>query len=1240
MSPEAMTELTISSSSQLLSIPKLRDDGSNWADYEPKTRTAMGSRGLIRHVDGTAVAPRPYTIVNGIQMVDTTTEATEDQIEAKEKKLDEFEQKLHLARHILQNSISLRLSSIIKNMTLPKDMWDAIRKDATSKSQLQIVDTRRKLLEMRCEETGDVKAHLNQMLELRDQLAGMGMTLSADELGIIILGSTPPSYRTFLSSVTTAVTAAGRTLDPDNLVRMIVSEAEHRAIDERGDKAAESALMAGRAKKGNSKNKGKGTASTSGSKCDNCGRTGHTTPECYQEGGGKAGQWPASWKNHPKPKKGCKANIATSAKPDEDDMYAFTCVNAIGRTPGRPEFDIVLDSGATDHFCSDRAKFLNYTQISPKPINAADGRTFDAIGRGDIPIIISNGDTSTKITLKDAIHAPQIAATLVSVARLDKAKYSANFANGTSTVKSPSGKTIGVFPFREGLYQASVKPVPDDTMRANLATTKVSLAQAHRILGHVSYGSVKHAISSGKVTGIQINDDTAESFCEACAQAKPHRKPFPKAAQHRAMEYGERIHSDLWGPASVTSIGGHRYSIDFTDDATRWTVTDVLKTKDQAQGAYERFEKRLETQNNAKIKILRTDRGRELYNKDFDKHLFSKGTIRELTVHDTHEQVGVAERLNRTKLELARAMLIDSGLPRFLWVEAIHHAIWIKNRAPTRALANQITPYEAKYKTKPSFEGVPPFGTPAWTMIVDAGKLDWRARPGYFVGFDDESKAYRIYQPEKRKVTVEREVVFDTDLRLNLPEVPEIVQAEGKMPTVTQNDQPATPQPKDTPTIPNVETTTVLVPANPPDPELPIPRRSTRFAPHEPGHYKAINQGKKTALSAAPYYPSLHPNPGEEPMLAFLSGLGTEPRSLSEALRGPNAAEWDRAWNDELAVLNKLHTWKLVPRPPNKPVIPCRAILKEKKGPDGQIIKRKVRLVAGGHKQTKGIDYDETFAVAAKVPSIRVVLAYAAQRDWEIHHIDIIAAYLNADIDCEVYMEAPQGVLKEGEEQLVCLILKGLYGLKQSGRTWQKKLTATFTELGFTRSDVDHSVFVRKLGDNTLIIPVSTDDMVIAGTTPAAVADFKVEIQRYFDITDLGEIKWLLGFEIRRNRRDRSIGINQAAYLQSMAARFGLSESKPTYTPMDPGIILNNPEEPEEKIDVPYQEACGHILWPAIISRPDVQFAIGSLAQYTHSHATIHWNAIKRVIRYLYTTRNLWLIFAGEVDDLHGYTDA
>ncbi len=143
----------------------------------------------------------------------------------------------------------------------------------------------------------------------------------------------------------------------------------------------------------------------------------------------------------------------------------------------------------------------------------------------------------------------------------------------------------------------------------------------------------------------------------------------------------------------------------------------------------------------------------------FSEHLAENGTIRELTVHDTPEQNGVAERGNRTNLEHARAMLIASSLPRSLWTEAINHFIWIRNRTPTRALKDQ-TPFEAATKRKPDLRNLPEFGASAYVKRVGAGKLNSQVEVGRFVGFDLESKGYRVYWPEKRSVSVEREVVF------------------------------------------------------------------------------------------------------------------------------------------------------------------------------------------------------------------------------------------------------------------------------------------------------------------------------------------------------------------------------------------------------------------------------------------------------------------------------------------------
>jgi hypothetical protein len=167
--------------------------------------------------------------------------------------------------------------------------------------------------------------------------------------------------------------------------------------------------------------------------------------------------------------------------------------------------------------------------------------------------------------------------------------------------------------------------------------------EAHRIMGHVSHDEVKTAIAEGRISGIVLDGSSSTEFCDACAQAKPHRKPFPKEAKHRATEFGERVFTDLWGPASVESIWKKRYSLDFTDDATRWTEVDFLANKTKTLDSYKDYEQWIATQDGAVIKILCSDVGTEFKNKVFDAE---RGTKRELMVHDTHEQVGVSERLN------------------------------------------------------------------------------------------------------------------------------------------------------------------------------------------------------------------------------------------------------------------------------------------------------------------------------------------------------------------------------------------------------------------------------------------------------------------------------------------------------------------------------------------------------------------------------------------------------------------
>ena len=174
-----------------------------------------------------------------------------------------------------------------------------------------------------------------------------------------------------------------------------------------------------------------------------------------------------------------------------------------------------------------------------------------------------------------------------------------------------------------------------------------------------------------------------------------------------------------------------------------------------------------------------------------------------------------------------------------------------------------------------------------------------------------------------------------------------------------------------------------------------------------------------------------------------------------------------------------------------------------------------------------------------KIPSIQVILANATQQNWEMHQVNVKSAYLNVPLNEEVYMLPPAGILKPGQENMVCKLKKVLYGLKQASREWQKTLTTVFTDkLGFRQSAVDHSIFFRWCGEEHTIMAVVTDNMAITLKQHLDIIKFKMEIQKHFEIADGGKLRWFLGVKIKQNRSTWTISINQCSYIERMVKKF------------------------------------------------------------------------------------------------------
>jgi len=326
----------------------------------------------------------------------------------------------------------------------------------------------------------------------------------------------------------------------------------------------------------------------------------------------------------------------------------------------------------------------------------------------------------------------------------------------------------------------------------------------------------------------------------------------------------------------------------------------------------------------------------------------------------------------------------------------------------------------------------------------------------------------------------------------------------------------------------------------------------------------------------------------------------------------------------------------------------CKWVFKVKKDATGNIKQYKARLVAQGYTQVPGVNYFDTFAPVAKLASIRTVLALAARHDWEIHQVDVKSAYLNGEFeDAEViYMRQPPGFPISDCPGKVLHLLRPLYGLKQSGRRWYEKLRELLEEAGFRRCESDHAVFIRRKGDTLGIITIHVDDMMIVASSTRLVQDIKCQLKGKVEISDLGEIHWLLGFEIQHDRDARTLSLSQKSYIDSVVKRYGLEDAKLLSTPMDPSAQLSKshspstPQEYADMRDVPYREATGSLTYAAIGSCPDIAYATTAVSRFNENPGRVHWEAVKQIIQYLKGTIGWEITYSTKVKDLEGYTDA
>ena len=647
---------------------------------------------------------------------------------------------------------------------------------------------------------------------------------------------------------------------------------------------------------------------------------------------------------------------------------------------------------------------------------------------------------------------------------------------------------------------------------------------------------------------------------------------------------------------------------------------------------------------------MRSVRGGEFYGKfdesgqcpgPFAKLLESRGICAQYTMPGTPQQNGVAERRNRTLIEMVRSMLSNCSLPLSLWIYALRTATYVLNRVPSKAVPK--TPYELWTGRKPSLRHLRVWGCPAEVRLYNPHekKLDSRTVSGFFIGYPEKSKGYTFYCPnhstrivdlgnarfiengetsgsgEPRKVDI-NEVQVEVPSPVVPPEVVVPIVASDSNDTIGQhNDEP----------IPLAENTVdehVIIQEENSEPQIPLRRSGRERRSAISNDYVVYTIENECDLS-----------------------MDDDPISFKMAMESDNSEEWFDASKEEMKSMDDNHVWDLVELSDGFKTIGCKWVYKTKRDSNGKPERRKSRLVAKGFTQKDGIDYKETFSPVSKKDSLRIVLALVAHYDLELHQMDVKTAFLNGDLEEEVYMDQPEGFVVTGKENLVCKLRKSIYGLKQASRQWYIKFNDTITSYGFVEIIVDRCIYIKISGSKFVILFLYVDDILLVANDMSMLHDVKKYLSKNFEMKDMGEASYVIGIEIFRDRSQGLLSLSQEGYINKILKRYKMEKCSAGITPIQKGDKFSKMQCPKNELErkemerIPYASVVGSLNYVQTCTRPDINFAVGMLGRYQSNPGMDHWKAAKKVLRYLQGTKENMLTYRrSDQLEVIGYSDS
>lgn len=636
---------------------------------------------------------------------------------------------------------------LVRSATGAHDAWSRLEGHFEKKSLANKLFLRRRFFTAKMDEGDDVLAHINKMKTLAEQLDAVGAPVTEDDLVITLLGSLSESFAFLI----TALESRSDSLSWELVTSRLLHEDMKRK--EQGIGADGAVQGQGQAFSANDYNKRKGGRPVQkASACHYCGEQGHWIAKCLvriRENGER--------------QRSQRANIAQV----DDDIGDFLL--PVEDSISKSSEVWLVDSGATQHMTSSKKFMRNFKTITPRDVHLADDGVVQVIRSGDIVMSMQTPHGIKKGLLTNVWYIPKLSRNLFSVGRFTKDVGAVTFESEgcfamTKGLKWKLGARQG-----EGLFKLCMTPLlPDE---ANVITSSGCHGDTNSYLwhlrfGHISYGGLDTMIKKKIGYGLDMGSVKQWEKCDGCSLGKQTKVSFSNLSPIRSKQVLEVIHSDVCGPMQTPTFSGKRYFATFIDDKSCFCMVYLLRNKSDVAAKFANFVALAQNQIGKRVKTLRSDNGGEYTSGEMAKFCSNHGIVQKFTPPYTPQLDGVAERMNRTLVECARCMMEHAGLSKVYWGEAVMTAMFLRIRCPTRALSQDISPYQAWTGKKPLLANLKVFGCHAYVTVPKdkRAKFDARSVRCRLIGYMDHEKAYRFEELESGRVLISRDAQFMEDV--------------------------------------------------------------------------------------------------------------------------------------------------------------------------------------------------------------------------------------------------------------------------------------------------------------------------------------------------------------------------------------------------------------------------------------------------------------------------------------------